>query len=432
MRSRKLVNKVLCTGILTLIAPRCYAQDPVKECLSGIASHQGLFKTVTSAAGSHSYKSAKEWFCSDDFLAESQNSSTAASVETPWGAGAYNANDSSQVAQRQHFCQNTASDFDTEEQSYLTLKEGDPVIAQDLQVCLAAAAGRTPYLISAVNPYPDGTFDILVSVRGYPGNNPLVVSQGILGGASPADVSELHAGATIPFQGSGTAPITATYKFDAGSPMARVKVVTSIGSITIPAVRCPIGKIGTWETDEDSQQSVQVPMPQFSDSRNVPQASCHPHCGAGDFIPYDFAVSSDIVLSSANAKLVGGGAVFDSNVLTQPHPFQLHVVVNTRSTATTLVVTANQTRNTTQTVRQKVDSGDITAGHAFTVKLDDGTNGSVVIKDSAGTAISLTAAELQADSSLPSWLKLASTQQHSGTSLLTNLVSSGPGTCVIP
>jgi hypothetical protein len=431
MACRKLCGVLLYPILLSIIVPQCQAQDPVKECLATIAKG-GLFKTVVEKTESHKYSSAKEWFCSQDFLAAAQSSSTAANVQTPWGSGSYNANDASQVSQRNQFCQNSTSDFDSQQKSYLTLQVGDEVVARELQTCMGGSSPSMPYLTPVVNPYPDGTFDILLSVRAYPGGNPLVVSQNILGGATVADVTELHPGATIPFQGSGPTPITGTYKFDAASPMARVKVMTSIGSVTVIARRCPTGKIGAWETDQDVQQTVQVPMPPYSDSRGVPRAGCDPHCGTGDFIPYDFIVANDIVLGSPTAHLASGGAVFDSLVLTQPHPFQLHIVVNTRSGATTLVVNATQTKVTTQTVRQRVDGGDIVAGHAFTLKLDDGTNASAVIKDSAGTVLTLSAAQMQADNGLPSWLKLSSVPQHSGNSLLTNLISTGPTSCTVP
>jgi hypothetical protein len=349
------------------------------------------------------------------------------------GGGTFNSNDSSQIDQRNKFCQDTSSDFENQQQSYLVLKEGDPVIAQSLQSCLSISSGASSTFLSpVVHPYPDGTFDILLSARSYPGANPLVVSEILLGGASAVDISEIHPGASIPFAGSGTAPLTATYKFAADTPMARVKIMTSIGSSTVIATRCPTGKMGSWQTYEDIQQTVQVPMAPLSESRTVPQASCHPHCGAGDFPPYDFTVSSDVVLSSPNAHLEGGGSVFDSLVMTQPHPNQIHVVVNTRSTPTTLVVTANQTKTTTQTVRQKTDGGDILAGHAFSVRLRDGANAALVVEDSSGTAMTLTSSQLQADNAIPNWLKLTAVPQHSGNSLLANLMSSGPSTCVVP
>jgi hypothetical protein len=431
MVSRRFRRFLVNPFLVTFIVSQCYAEDPVKDCLATIAKG-GLFKTVVQDVNSHSYSSVKSWFCSQDFMNAAQNHSTSAAVQTPWGGGTFNSDDASQLTQRNQFCQSTSSDFDNQQSSYLVLKEGDPVIAQTMQACLAAAPGAVPYLTPVVNPYPDGTFDILLNSRAYPGNNPLIVSQTILGGATSVDIAEMHAGASIPFQGSGTTSITGTYKFDNGSPMARVKVMTSIGSVTVIAARCPTGKIGTWEIDEDVQQSVQTPMAPFSDSRPVPQAGCHPRCGAGDFPAYDFTVPNDVVLSSATAHLAGGGSVFDSLVLTQAHPFQIHIVVNTRSSPTTLVLNASQIKVSTQTIRQKIDAGDISAGHAFTVKLNDGTNAAVVVKDSSETAITLTAVQLQADNSIPSWLKLTSVPQHSGNSLLANLISSGPASCIIP
>ena len=424
---------LLISGAVILLVSQCQAQDPVAECLATIAQG-GLFKTVKETTGQHTYSSVKDWFCSQDFLNSAQSSTTSVGIQTPWGGGTFNASDQSQLAQRQTFCQDNTKNFDDQEQSYLVLKEGDHVIAQDLQTCIVNATISAPYLSPVVNPYPDGTFDLLLSARAYPGKNPLVVSQTVLGGATPVDVSEIYAGARIPFQSSGTAPITATYKFEAGMPMARVKVTTSIGSATVVAVQCPAGKIGSWEVDQDAHQTVQTPLAPFSDSRGVPAASCNPHChlGQGDPIPFDFTVPSDIILSSVTAHLNGGGAVFDGTTVTQPHPYQIHVIVESRSNPTTVVVNANQTKVSTQTIRQKVDSGDIIAGHVFTLALPNGSNATAVIKDTSGTATMLTAAELQADNSIPDWLKLTSVPQQSGNTLLVNLMSSGPSSCTVP
>lgn len=427
--------RLLLLGAAALCIADSAVADDFSTCMQAVTAG-GVFKTYQSASGQHVYKTAREWLCSSDFVSASQSSSAGGSADTPWGTGNYNQNDASQSAARTKFCQDNSSSLSDSQVSYVAIQDGDLTVQKEVEACIGmadrqAARDNQTYLEVTAAPLLDGTFDVKVSAKNYPGGQPLMVSQKVLGTAATAvDVGDLSAGAVIPFDGSGIPPITGTYQFAASTPMARVKVETSIGSATVEAHKCPQGVVGKWAVAQDVEVDTQTSSP-WSDSRNIPTASCHPHCkqNQGDHMSFNFAVDANSTLEHYSAHYSGGGSSFDGDPsVTRPSPNVLHVEAISRSDATTLEISATKVTTTKSEQHQTGSPTDITAGQLFSVSLGENVNAELLLTGVDGSVTSVTGQQLQTGN-VPDWVTISGTPTSDGHHLTANLRDVMPASC---
>lgn len=421
---------------IVCVSGTCQADD-VDKCVQSVTK-QGVFKTVQSSTGGTRYSSVKSWFCSDDFLKSSQDHSIQASADTPWGAGSFNQNDSSQMEQRNKFCSSNSSDFKSGDQSALMQTEGDPVVSQMIQACLTLGNTQGSFLVAEAAPHLDGTFDINVSAKNFPSAKVLLTGTRILGGASVSDDSEFVRNAIIPVEGAGT-PLSGTYKFDpADVPEARVKILTNIGSEIVSARRCPAGKVGAWQEHHVNHQSLQQLIP-WSDSRPIPQASCHPHCpsGQGESLTFDFDAPdpAEAFTNVPNQPELSDphGPTYlyqwDRVTVTQPAQNRLHVIVRTSSIGTQLVMRATLQKTTDQANPAEGDGGDIVAGQPFTVRVQDQKDAYVKFTNLNGGDLTWTANDFTSNDPPDNWVKPVSPARENNGTLLVTMKMPVPDSC---
>jgi len=373
-----------------LIATSASAQsDPCVSLLSG-----GAFKYKLADNSTHTYNNAKDWFCSTDFSTYARDRKTSAGadivipgIDLPVG-GNYDSSDASSEQKRQTFCKDSNKTFTKDQEQFLINREGDPVIVKGFIACEDNRNKAKAFLQTSVNSHSSGIFDIGVISQGYPGGHPLIVEVKPVTNADAVLAPDFTAGTEIPQTGSGNSPLVGTYAFANNAQQAAVLVRTTIGTSIVTAKRCLTGKAGTYTVRQDTPHTSTVRIADYTSDFSVPQAGCHPKCGAGDPISLVRTVPIDVVLKNPRVVCAPDGGRPEcplnpmSVSLVDDHT--LGVGGRTRTVALPYRIYAEQYTQKTTTTRDEVFSADIQYFQPFSVSIPNSGGGDFVVKSAFG------------------------------------------------
>lgn len=380
----------------------------------------GAFRITLADGRSKSFSSAKALYCSTDFLSYAEQSSASGGVTIPISgipvSGSFDTKNSNQMAQRSSFCQDNSRRFSHQEETFILQKQGEPAILNTINQCIGQGQGVGALEVEAP-PSHSETFDILVSTRSSLGEPPLIIDAQPIDNAT--NVSPFTPGERIPFNGGGSTPISATYRFQhAGA--AKIKVWTTIGDKTVEALQCHAGNAGTWSLSEDVKHETHQDAGFLVRDFPIGQAGCHPHCklGQGDVSFHDVSPpSADITLDNPSSQIIGQQG-FDPNHAVMSNGV-VHAYVMSRTVAVTLRVTAHQMKTVVSTTSDQVDSGSLQFGQRFFVAIDENSHGVLHLNTPIGN-VTFSEAVIQAGD-LPNWVVSKGSPTPSGTKMIYQL-----------
>lgn len=389
----------------------------------------GAFSLRLSSGQTKSFSSSKAWFCSSEFESQGTQSSMGAGLTIPINGipigASYNHQDASQSAQRSSFCSDSSKEFSNEQDLYILQKNGDSVIVDAVKQCITQRP-TTALEVDVPNSHGN-TFTVQVSTNSALGEAPVLLA------ADPIDNAKVlspFSTTRIPLNGSGSMPINAVYQFQ-GPGDAQVKISTTIGEKIAVAKQCRTGAAGNFIVKQNVDHTSQVAMPDLDDRHPVNgNASCHPRCGNGQGDPVNYMISPtpDVTFSNPLEAHVtsGPGGLEDIKPALQPNG-TIKVTGLHRTSPTVWQVKAKQTKTVTTTSLDQVgDAAPIQYGEQFSVKMDQGKGGVLIIMPAQGSPVTFTEADLTGNN-LSDGIALVGTPSLSSTGIVYQLVQKEPG-----
>lgn len=380
-----MTNRILLvvTMAFTLAPAPSWAEDP---CLSLIPP-DGAFRTVAIDKSVKTFRSSKEWFCSEEFLHRSESGQLGLEAMVPVEGipvgAAFDQSNASHMEARSKFCSSSEAVFNEQQNALLHIREGDKDL---LGAFLACEDERAKEFLSVMTTADEETFEIAVSTVNYPNAEPLIVDTRALMGAKPVATDDLVVGAPIPIQG-GKAPLKGVFKFDDGARTAMIQVRTSIGSKTVKVARCATGDAGSWKLQIEETTIDKQPGSPVTFQVQIPQGSCHSHCQPGEGDP--FTVGYDI---PANEEWSGASFACtpwlpECNLIPSRIDIagkKLYLWYMARTIAVTATLTANRTLLVPVTTKVEGGNGKLVYGKDFSVTIPTGRNGILTLSSEQG------------------------------------------------
>jgi hypothetical protein len=369
----------------------------------------GAFKITLQSGKSTTFSSAKDWFCSDDFLSSAKENGTNIGVTIPLVdvpiGGSFDYKNQESLQQRKQFCSAASRNFSAEQQTLLLVKEGDPVLANAYVKCVGSQAQRQ-FLHVDADQNSDSTFQLTIDSAPFPGTNPLIIDVKPAVNAKALLDDDFVPNHSIPFDSTG-AKLRGLYSFDGVGNQAVVLIRTTIGTKAVTVSKCKQGPAGTYILSGRQLSTADKSAGTRNFTIGWRQAGCHAHCcpGCGDWLDADLTVDAPLKIVSAKFEgCDGNGCVFDD---AQP-PVRVndqtwHVRFKSRSEAVTGRYSAVLVQPSAEYNDVVISQGNLAWGSIFSVQVDDSLQPILTVSSPAYGECKLTSAGLSS-STFPNWL----------------------------
>jgi hypothetical protein len=381
----------------------------------------GAFRVILTDGSDHTFRSAKEWFCSDDFVQYANSNKDSGGIVVPIEGipigGSFDTSNQSDMTSRQQFCGDSSKQFTNDEENFLLERQGDPTLVNGYLQCIKPYYQQQDLLQTSVESHTSGLFEVKIASKAYPDAQPLITEVKPIAGATAVETSAFASGNAIPLEGQGKGPLIGTYEFSGSSSEGVVLVRTTIGDKVVTAAQCPSGSAGTWKVAKDVPHPVVKNVGVFSQIFSVPQARCHPHCGSGDTITQTFSAPGKIL---RNIKVNCGAGVgrpecpLNPSSFTQTDDSTVVVTIVSRTVSLPYSVTADEFEQQNAVSRDTVEQGNITYRHPFSITIPNDGNPQLMITGDQGD-VAINPQTLVAGSPFD-WLQINGTPQVIGAS----------------
>jgi hypothetical protein len=350
---------------------------------AALIPEKGAYQLTVSSGDRKSYSSAKDMYCSSDWISSSQSSGWSFDVDvTGKGSAGAGASNSANFNSRASFCSDSSRDFTESDKVALYRLQGDRVLANAFVQCMALL--RPTGVLSATGSSLGD--DVTLTVTPNLSQNAVerVTAVVVVSGATSKEGIAITPGTPLVGRHSVVGGYTLT------APRATFIVKTTTGDLPVTVTRCRTGTAaGTFEIRATTFADNLTPAGRFVKDVPFGPAGCHPHCkmnappapDSGDMILQMHAGPPNVVLRNLTFQCVGAGCPFaDSWDVRLVDDRQIKLAFRNRSAPIMVHLEADQLSPGKTGSEKLLGNGAITYGEPFSVAVPKDASGPYIVR----------------------------------------------------